>query len=71
MIKKRKDYLNYLKRKKMNNDFVNPPYGDQTFYDIISGRGSVRVSVELSMETIFMIFIAFVLAGVVSRILIK
>ena len=56
MIKKRKDYLNYLKRKKMNNDFVNPPYGDQTFYDIISGRGSVRVSVELSMETIFMIF---------------
>jgi len=48
-----------------------PPVGDQTFYDIITGRGSIRVSVELSMQTIFMVFVAFVLAGVVSRLLIK
>lgn len=46
-------------------------YGDQTLYDIITGQGSVRVSVELSSTTIIMIFIAFVLSGVVSRLLIK
>jgi hypothetical protein len=51
-------------------DFTNQ-YGDQTFYDIITGKGAVRVSVELSLETIISIFIAFVLAGVVSRLLIK
>ena len=44
---------------------------DQTLLDIITGQGAVRVSVELSMQTIIMIFIAFVLAGVVSRLLIK
>tara|TARA_R110000751_G_scaffold12214_1_gene42093 strand:- start:1932 stop:2081 length:150 start_codon:yes stop_codon:yes gene_type:complete len=46
-------------------------YNNQTLYDIISGQGSVRVSVELSTSTIIAIFIAFVLAGVVSRLLIK
>ena len=44
---------------------------DQNLLDIISGQGAVRVSVELSTQTIIMIFIAFVLAGVVSRLLIK
>jgi hypothetical protein len=57
------------------NEFYTAPdhsmYNDQTLYDIISGRGSVRVSVELSMTTIIAIFIAFVLAGVVSRLLIS
>jgi hypothetical protein len=48
------------------NDFNN-----QTLYDIISGNGSIKVSVELSTTTIIAIFIAFVLAGVVSRLLIK
>ena len=43
----------------------------QDLFDIISGQGSVRVSVELSMQTIVYVFIAFVLAGVVSRVLIK
>ena len=52
-------------------DFGNPTYGDQSFYDIITGKGAVRVAVELSLETIISIFIAFVLAGVVSRLLIK
>jgi hypothetical protein len=46
-------------------------YNNQTLYDIISGNGSVRVSVELSTSTIIAIFIAFILAGVVSRLLIK
>lgn len=46
-------------------------YGDQTLYDVISGRGAVRVSVELSVTTIVAIFVAFVLAGVVSRLLIS
>ena len=44
---------------------------DQTLLDIISGQGAVRVAVELSTQTIIMIFVAFVLAGVVSRLLIK
>jgi len=44
---------------------------DQDLLDIISGKGAVRVSVELSVNTIIMIFIAFVLSGVVSRLLIK
>jgi len=44
---------------------------NQNLFDIISGEGAVRVSVELSMNTIIAIFIAFVLAGVVSRLLIK
>lgn len=44
---------------------------DQDLLDIISGKGAVRVSVELSMATIIAIFIAFVLSGVVSRLLIK
>jgi len=43
----------------------------QNIFDIISGQGAIRVSVELSMATIMYIFIAFVLAGVVSRVLIK
>jgi len=43
----------------------------QDLFDIISGQGAVRVSVEMSMQTIMMIFVAFVLAGVVSRLLIK
>ena len=43
----------------------------QDIFDIISGQGAVRVSVELSMQTIVYVFIAFVLAGVVSRVLIK
>jgi hypothetical protein len=43
----------------------------QDLFDIISGQGAVRVSVELSMQTIVYVFIAFVLAGVVSRVLIK
>ena len=43
----------------------------QNIFDIISGQGAIRVSVELSIETIMYIFIAFVLAGVVSRVLIK
>tara|TARA_R100001463_G_scaffold119727_3_gene175668 strand:- start:3118 stop:3270 length:153 start_codon:yes stop_codon:yes gene_type:complete len=43
----------------------------QDLFDIISGQGAVRVSVELSMTTIIYIFIGFVLAGVVSRLLIK
>jgi hypothetical protein len=46
-------------------------FGNQTLYDIISGQGAVRVEVALSTQTILMIFIAFVLAGVVSRLLIK
>jgi hypothetical protein len=50
---------------------MNGNYPDQTLYDIISGQGSVRVSVELSPTTIMLIFVAFVLAGVVSRLLIK
>ena len=45
-------------------------YGNQTLYDIISGQGAVRVSVELSMGTIISIFVAFILAGVVSRMLV-
>ena len=44
---------------------------DQTLLDIITGQGAIRVSVELAMNTIIAIFIAFVLAGVVSRLLIK
>ena len=43
----------------------------QDLFDIISGQGAVRVSVELSMQTIVYVFIAFVLAGAVSRVLIK
>lgn len=43
----------------------------QNLFDIISGQGAVRVSVELSMQTIVYVFVAFVLAGVVSRLLIK
>ena len=46
-------------------------FGNQTLYDIISGQGAVRVEVGLSTPTILMIFIAFVLSGVVSRLLIK
>jgi len=46
-------------------------YSQQSLLDIISGQGAVRVSVELSMQTIIYVFIAFVLAGVVSRLLIK
>ena len=46
-------------------------FGQQTLYDIISGQGAVRVEVGLSTATILMIFIAFVLSGVVSRLLIK
>jgi|TARA_R100001594_G_scaffold41050_1_gene73023 hypothetical protein len=49
------------------NDYNN----QQDLLDIISGQGAIRVSVELSMNTIIAIFIAFVLAGVVSRLLIK
>lgn len=44
---------------------------NQSLFDIISGQGAVRVSVELSMNTIISVFVAFVLAGVVSRLLIK
>ena len=44
---------------------------NQTLYDIISGQGSVRVSVELSPATIIAVFVAFVLAGGGSRLLIK
>ena len=50
---------------------MNEEYGNQSLFDIISGQGSIRVSVELSMQTILSVFIAFVLAGVVSRLLIK
>ena len=60
---------NYLKQK-VNN--MNDAYTqNQTLLDIISGQGAVRVSVELSMQTIIYVFIAFVLAGVVSRLLIS
>ena len=44
---------------------------NQTLYDVISGQGAIRVSVELAMNTIIAVFVAFVLAGVVSRLLIK
>ena len=49
----------------------NIPAPPQDLLDIISGQGAIRVSVELSTTTIFMIFIAFVLSAVVSRLLIK
>lgn len=49
----------------------DPSFGQQNLYDIISGAGAVRVSVELSTNTIISIFIAFILAGVVSRLLIS
>jgi len=51
----------------MNEYNQNP----QTLYDVISGQGAIRVSVELSMYTILSIFVAFILAGVVSRLLIQ
>ena len=44
---------------------------NQTLYDVISGQGAIRVSVELAVNTIIAIFVAFVLAGVISRVLIK
>tara|TARA_R110002096_G_scaffold235204_1_gene425396 strand:+ start:70 stop:225 length:156 start_codon:yes stop_codon:yes gene_type:complete len=47
----------------------NLNYPDQTLYDIISGNGSIKVSVELSPITIVSIFIAFVLAGVVTNLI--
>ena len=47
------------------------PQADQNLLDIISGQGSIKVSVELSTQTIITIFLAFVIAGVVSRLLIK
>lgn len=46
-------------------------YDQQNLFDIINGTGAVRVSVELSMTTILYIFVGFVLAGVISRLLIK
>ena len=65
----REDYTNYLKQKQNNMyDYDNQ---QQNIFDIISGQGAIRVSVELSIATIMYIFIAFVLAGVVSRVLIK
>tara|TARA_R100000231_G_scaffold33800_1_gene29705 strand:+ start:16913 stop:17059 length:147 start_codon:yes stop_codon:yes gene_type:complete len=44
---------------------------DQTFYDVISGQGAIRVSVELSYQTIVAIFIAFIIANLVSKAIIS
>jgi len=55
----------------MNEDYGSTIPGNQTFFDVISGNAPIRVSVELRFETIMLIFIAFLLANVVGRVLIK
>ena len=44
---------------------------NQTLLDIISGEGAIKVQVDVSFTSILFIFLAFVLANVLSRLIIK
>ena len=54
-------------QKYKNGDTTDP----QDIFDIISGEGAVKVSVDVSFTSILYIFLAFVLANVLSRLIIK
>lgn len=54
-------------QKYKNGDPTDP----QDIFDIISGEGAVKVSVDVSFTSILYIFLAFVLANVLSRLIIK
>ena len=48
--------------------------GDPTqldIFDIISGEGAIKVQVDVSFTSILFIFLAFIVANIVGRLIIK
>lgn len=43
----------------------------QDIFDIISGEGAIKVQVDVSFTSILFIFLAFIVANIVGRLIIK
>ncbi len=57
--------------KRVTKANFNEDPSQQDIFDIISGEGAIKVQVDVSFTSILFIFLAFIVANIVGRLIIK